>query len=167
MKEHIQKAKDWWSNLATRERRMVSIGGGLSFIFIFYQLMWSPYINYVNDLRDRLVSQQKTLAWMQAADIELSRSKNVNSRTPNKTTPIVLLSLLKKQINQFGLSQSLKQLKQSSTDSIEIQFQKVNFDKMISLLIETLDQQAVSITQMTVSADKDIGVVNANLILKS
>lgn len=166
MKEQIQKVKDWWSNLATRERRMVSIGGSLTFIFIFYQLLWSPYTVYVNDLRERIIVQQKTLAWMQAADAELSVSTAVNRPTAVKTTPIVLLSLIKKQINQFGLSQSLKQLKQNSSDSVEIQFQKVNFDKMISLIIDTLDEQAVTITQMTVNPDKGIGVVNANIILK-
>lgn len=166
MKEQIQKARDWWSNLATRERRMVSIGGSLSIIFLLYQI-WSPYIAYVGELRERVISQQKTLAWMQSADVELSGSKDVYSTTPIKTTPIVLLSLLKRQINQSGLSQSLKQLKQQSSDSIEMQFQKVNFDKLISLLIETQDQQAVTIIQMNVHPDKDIGVVNASVVLKT
>jgi type II secretory pathway component PulM len=106
---------------------------------------------------------------MQSADSEISMIEKQSPGTTGKpVSPVVLLSLLQKQIDAAGLGQNLTQLKQSSNASIEIHFQKVGFDKLSGLLIDAAKRYNVSVVQMSAAADNGTpGVVNADLILKS
>ncbi len=167
MKENILKIKEWWSGLASREKHAISIGGVLTATFIVYQWMLAPFYLYVADMRERIQSQEKLLVWMQAADADLAKAQQTSQGQGTKTTPIDLLSAMQKKITTAGLAQSLTQLKQANNDSIEIQFQKVSFDKMISLIIDTLKEQKVTITQMTVSTVTNTGSVNVTVVLKT
>jgi general secretion pathway protein M len=166
MKEHWLKLKEWWSSLASREKRMLSAGGSLTALFILYQWIWSPYMDMVTGMREHIESQQKVLEFMRTADAEIARNQGNAHPKGIKTSPIILLSLLQKQIVQAGLAQSLQQLKQASNDSVAIAFKKVDFDKMINLLIATMKEQNVALAQMSVNSENAQGMVNANLVLK-
>jgi general secretion pathway protein M len=163
------KVKEWWNTLATREKQVVAAGGTLLTVFIVYAGIWSPYVGRVSAMRGRIESEQKVLRWMQSADSEISMIEKQSPGTTGKpVSPVVLLSLLQKQIDAAGLGQNLTQLKQSSNASIEIHFQKVGFDKLSGLLIDAAKRYNVSVVQMSAAADNGTpGVVNADLILKS
>lgn len=167
MKENWIKAKEWWSTLAAREKAAMTAGVAAAILFIVYQWVWSPFLEHVNQMRKRIVSDQETLAWMQSADQEI---KKIESQAGSKTkavSPVELLSRIQKQINQAGLEQSLSQLKQASNDSIEVHFQKVDFEKLMALLVDILKQQSVSVTQFSViSSGESTGIVNADMIFK-
>ena len=72
---------------------------------------------------------------------------------------------MQKQIDQVGLRQSLKQLKEVNNGSIEMHFQAADFDKLMSLCITVVEKQNVSISQMSVLAGIP-GIVHADLVLK-
>ncbi|WP_172622693.1 type II secretion system protein GspM [Aquicella siphonis] len=161
------KAKEWWMSLAARERQAMTAAGALLVLFIIYQWIWSPYLEYVNQLRKRIASDQETLVWMQAADQEIQKIESQSKGKAKSSSPVALLSQIQKQINQAGLDQSLSQLKQASNDSIEVHFQKVDFEKLMTLLVKILKEQSVSVTQFSVTAsDETTGIVNADMIIK-
>lgn len=167
MKESWSKIKEWWSNLASREKKAVILGTFFLGVFIVYQFIWTPYVNHVAAIRMRIVKQQQTLEWMQQADKEVRKINSDAGKNKNKiTSPVILLGLLQKQINQDGLEQSLNQLKQASNDTIEMHFQKVEFNKLIRLLTAILKEGNVSINQMTAMSINTPGMVNADVILK-
>jgi type II secretory pathway component PulM len=161
-------AKEWWLALTPREKQTVSIGGSALAIFIIYAGIWSPYLNHVSTMRARIKSQQKLLLWMQAADQEINKIEKQSPGTSGKTiAPVVLLSLIKKQVDHAGLTENLTQLKQSSNAAIEMHFQKVGFDKLSSLLIAAAKQYNVAVVQMSVTAESTPGIVNADIVLKN
>ena len=167
MKEAWGKLKEWWLTLALREKQAVALGGALLGLFIFYQFMWMPYLHYVDAMRVRIKTQEKTLVWMQAADKEINKIESQSKNKSKSLTPVILLGFLQKQINQAGLEQNLTQLKQATNESIELHFQKVAFDKLIMFLIAVIREQSVMLTQMSVTTEKNIpGMVNADIILK-
>lgn len=166
MKESYAKAKEWWHNLAPRERLAVSIGGSLLGVFILYAGIFTPYLNAVDNMRNRIASDAKLLAWMQVANTEIQKYTKQNAPKSTNASPVSLLSFLQKKVSSSGMDQQLKLLKQSSNDSIELQLQKVEFDKFMSLLISVCKEQPVAINQMSVNNTNVSGVVNATVMLK-
>jgi type II secretory pathway component PulM len=166
MKESWAKLKEWWASLALREKRAVTLGGSLLGIFIVYQFIWTPYTNYIGEMRDRIQKNEKMLVWMQSADKEI---RKIEAQSKNQNKPValvVLLGLLQKQINTASLEQYLTLLKQASNESIEMHFQKVDFDKLMRLLTAIIKEHSVSISQMSAIALNEPGIVNADIVLK-
>lgn len=161
-----EKAKEWWSTLAPREKQAVTIGGSLLGLFILYQFIWSPYLDHIADLRNNIAAKQKSLLWIQAANKEIH---NIETKNPTQTTaisPVTLLGYLQDQVQSSGMAPNMTQLKQSSNDSIDIHFQKVEFDQLIKFLTKVCKEQRVSIAQMSATAEGTPGVVSADIILK-
>lgn len=166
MKEEWGKVKEWWLHLNLREKQAVFFGSIIVAIFILYQFIWSPYLEKVADMRQRIVTQQKNLLWMQSADKEIRDLQKHATKQQAVVSPVIFMSVMQKQIDNTGLSQYLTQLKQSTNDAVEVHFQKVEFDKLISLLMTVVKEQQVAVTQMSVVADSTPGIVNADIILK-
>ncbi|TAK75185.1 MAG: type II secretion system protein M [Gammaproteobacteria bacterium] len=165
MKEQWANAKIWWFNLASRERQAVMWGGAMVGIFIVYQWIWTPLVDHVALLRNRIHADKATLVWMEAADEAIKKGERQGQKK-QATSAVVMLSELQKEINQAGLGQSLAQLRQSGDDSIEMQFQKVEFDRLMKLLISVLKTKNATITQLSAIPDNVSGMVNAEVIVK-
>lgn len=166
MKAVWLKSKEWWANLAYRERQAVVFGGAAAAIFIAYQWIWTPYLGEVAILRKRMVTDQELVQWMQVTDQEIRQIENQTKAKPAVVSPVVFLGWMQKQIDQVGLRQSLKQLKEVNNGSIEMHFQAADFDKLMSLCITVVEKQNVSISQMSVLAGNMPGIVHADLVLK-
>jgi len=166
MKESWAKLKEWWANLAQREKQAVMAGSSLLGLFIVYQWMWTPYLDHIASMRERIASDQKTLLWMQSADQVLQKAENKSIAKNKPVTLVVFLSQMQKQVKQSGLEKFLTQLKQSSNDSIEVHFQKVEFEKLIKFLATVMKTYPVSISHMTLVAAESSGYVNADIVIK-
>lgn len=166
MKEHWQKAREWWIALSQREKQALTWGGVVLGVFILYQGIWAPLIDGAQAMRKRIVSQQKTLAWMRVADKALQKTEGQSKERNKSASPVVLLSFMQKQITEARLDSALTQLKQGSNETIEMHFQKVEFDRLVAMLAQAIKIQSVSIAQMTVMAEGTSGIVNADVILK-
>ena len=89
------------------------------------------------------------------------------SATKNKPVSIVVfLSQMQDKIKSAGLENTLTQLKQSANESIEMHFQKVEFDKLMSFLIAVMKEHPVSISRLSVAATDAPGVVSADIVMK-
>ena len=130
MNEWLNKFKQWWNNLAPREQQVVAMGSMLVGIFLFYVVIWGPYLGRIDVMRKHIQSEQKTLAWMTAADNKIKKLEGQTQNRAGALTPVALLSVLQKQIKEAGLDAALTNLKQSSSDTVEMHFQKVEFDKL-------------------------------------
>lgn len=166
MNEQWLKIKAWWTNLAKREQQAITFGALILGVFILYAGIWSPLVNHVDAMRKRVLSEQKLLLWMQAADKQIQQMKGQAKNKNHSLSPVVLLSDVRKLILQAGLEKNLTQLKQATNDSIEIHFQKVEFDRLVALLTAIVKEESVAITQMAASAEHTPGAVNADVVLK-
>lgn len=166
LKPHWEKVQAWWHTLELREKQAVAIGGSVLGIFLFYECIWSPYLNHINTMRTGIKTQEKTLLWMQAADKEISKMESHSINHGKSISPVTLLGYLQKQIQHAGLEGNMTQLKQASNDSIEMHFQKVEFDKLIKLLTQICKEQKVAISQMSANSENAPGIVNADAVIK-
>lgn len=166
IREYELKIKEWWANLAVRERKMLGIGGVIVFLLLIYLVFWSPLLEHIALMRAKIVANQQLLVWMQAADKEI-QNPNAQVALPAKiNSAVMLLNILRKGINQFGLEKGLTQLKQSGNETIEIHFQKVEFDQVVKFLLSVTKQYSITISQATIVAEGAAGVVNVDLFIK-
>ncbi len=165
MKEYWIKFKAWHAGLETRERRMANIGGAAIAFAIFYFGIWSPFLGRVSDLRARIGSEQKMLAWMKSADEKISQLSTESGGTRRSTTPVAMLALLQNQVNQAGMKDALSSMKQADNDSIQLEFKNVSFDQLMKLLIGVMKSSNVTIKQFSAIAENTPGMVSAAVML--
>lgn len=166
MRETLEKSKERWAALSVREKQAVLLGGSLLLIFLVYELMWSPALNHIQDMRKRIATDQKTLVWMQSADKTMQNAGNLSAMKMKAVSLVVFLGQIQDRVKQSGLESTLTQLKQSANESIEMHFQKVEFDKLISFLVATMKEHPVAISRFSVVATDAPGVVNADIVMK-
>ena len=164
MKELWAKINEWWIQLGLRERRMVLLGSVVLSVFIIYEWIWSPFLEYVNQMRNRMVTEQKTLNWMQAADKQIQKLGKSSQTKLN--SPVQLLSHIQKQINHAHLDSYLTLLKQDSKESVSIHFQRVEFESLMNLLIVMMKEKQIIISRLTLTAVDMPGYVNADIVVK-
>lgn len=158
--------KEWWNNLALREKQMLSLGIFFVGLFLIYLLLWSPLDNKVAAIRNQIKRNQELLNWMKEADKRVQILEKAPQQKPIAPVSGSLLSIIQKQINRTPLVSSLTQLHQVDNDSVQLTFQKVDFDQLMRWLIQ-LSQQGIVITQMSVTPSANPGVVTTDIILKN
>src|SRR3990167_1640892 len=164
MQDKIKLLKDRWQQLSLREQKALRFSGLLIVIFMIYQFMWSPFLQQVAMMRERIKSDEKILAFMQQTDRAIKEEESKITPNNRLSSPALLLSFLQKQIVQAGLQHNLGQLKQASHDTIEMHFQSVEFDKLMQLLLLVIKEQHLMITQMSAVTEGTPGIVNVDII---
>lgn len=165
MKEYWVKFKEWHAQLELRERRMVNIGGAALAFAIFYFGIWSPFLHRVDNMRNTISSEQKTLAFMKEADVKIKQLAGESSGARQTNTPVTMLALLQEQVNAAGMKDALTQMKQAGNEGIQMQFKNVSFDHLMKLLITVMKTSNVTVTQFNAVAEGAPGFVNASLML--
>jgi type II secretory pathway component PulM len=157
--------KQWWLNLSLREQQTVGIGGIATIILLVYISVWLPLDNKIMSMRHKVQQNQQLLAWMQAADKQLQESNRMSSMSTH--LPASLLSTAQKQIKQSSIAKQLSQLRQSDSDSVQLSFKQVDFDKLITWLTDSWHQQGLTLSQFTIAPSETPGIVSADIQLKS
>lgn len=158
--------KEWWLNLSLREKQTVSIGAIALLILLIYAFIWSPLDGNVSAMRKQIQRNEELLAWMQATDKQIQALENHTQKSTSHSSGS-LLSMVQNQINESPLATQLSQLRQSESDSVQLSFKQVDFDKLITWLTESLHSGGIVVSQITVTPSESPGIVSAELILKS
>jgi general secretion pathway protein M len=157
--------KDWWQNLALREKQMLAAGTIVVLLFLCYAIIWSPFVNKITSMRKQIQHNQELLNWMQDAD---KRMTNLVKSSKNHSTQLTgsLLSTMQGAINKSIFAQHVTQLRQADNDSVQLDLQKVDFDQLIILLTKLSNQYGLIITQMTATPTGAPGEVMASIVVK-
>ena len=156
--------KEWWNNLAVREKQTLLAGSILVMIFVVYTFIWTPLAESIQLQREKIQSNQALLAWMQQADQQLQHPQSQTLRA-KKTYTGSLLSFIQSQINKTELETLLTELKQSENDTVQLRFKEVNFDKLIIWLVTLAQDYHLSVVRMAVTPTTTIGIVNADIVI--
>lgn len=157
--------KERFNQLSKREKKITVASGVLIMVVIIYFGLYSPLVSHVHALRNQIQQDQTVLAFMQQADQTINQV-NVGRHKNKPESTMMLLSILQKQINEASLNLALIQLKQGTGETVAMRFQKVEFDKLMRLLLMVTKQQAVTIEQLSAKTNRDLGLVDAEVVLK-
>ncbi|OAD22074.1 General secretion pathway M protein [Candidatus Thiomargarita nelsonii] len=96
--------KQWFKQLAPRERRALMIGAIALGGILGYFMLWTPFVTARTQLENIVAAQKATLHWMQTAAFKVQQLRQ-QSRTP-PAHKASLLSL----IDQSTLAQARKRI---------------------------------------------------------
>jgi len=158
--------KEWWSNLAIREKQFLLLGGCLCALFLIYYGILSPIQTKTTQLRERLQRNQALLAWMQQADAQLSISPGISQSNMQTVLTSSLIGTIQSQLQLSPINSQLKQLRQGENNSILLSFNQVDADELLGWLMHLSKTVGITIAQLTISKESTEGTVKANLVLK-
>lgn len=149
--------KSYWVNLSERDRLVLSVGGLVVLVYLFYLLIYAPLTGAVEAQSNVWIEKQETLAWMKRQSKVRPQSKRVDRN---------LLSLLSTQLKQTSFSQFPYQLQQSGSDHVQLSFDNVPYVNFLTWLRKLNQRYTMSISELTVSRTETTGVVKLNVVVE-
>lgn len=157
--------KEWWLQLSASEKQKVLIGLALGFSLIIYFCLWQPLDQTVTSLRSQVSRQQELWAWMQEMDQKINTTQHTQMSEAHEGKSF--LGTLQTLLNKSPIAHQVNDLRQIDNDAIQIRFNQVSFDEMMSWLIRLSKTVSLQINEVSIKATSVSGVVDAEIVLHS
>ena len=131
----LNNIKTWWFNLAERERKMLSVGGVVVGVLLFYTIIWGPSFSVVSMYETRVNTQRSLLQYLQAAKMQIQQYQTQGIQVVS-TSHGNLLTTVEQSATQHHLTTFLKQVEQAQANHVTATFEKVPFDQCMEWLQE-------------------------------
>jgi general secretion pathway protein M len=158
--------KNWFAQLAPRERLTLILGAAVAVPLLLYVLVWGPLSREVDALETRVVEQQETLTWMQSAAAEVRQLRATGRQAPPESTGGSLLSIVNQSAQRMQLSGSIQRMNPQGDQGIELQLTGVAFDRFVRWLGELETTHGISVTSLSLSRATAPGQVDVRLTLE-
>lgn len=152
--------KTYWDTLNLRERWMLGVGGVFCFFVLLYWLILAPLSNAVQDKSRQLIEKRDTLVWMQQV-----RHQRETAKAPLSLTSSKLLSVLAAQLKSTSFRRFPYQLQQTGSGDIQLTFDRVPYNALVTWLWSVNKRYAFTIKQFTAERTDTSGVVNAMVVI--
>lgn len=156
--------KAWWETLSRREHLMVTGGAALTLALLLYVLAWQPFQASHRRLRQSVAEQRAELAAMRKMAEEIRRLGEAGS-APSPVNGRSLLTLVDQTARAAGLGAALKRVSPQGENRFGIQFDAVEFDKLLPWLGKLEREHRIVIINLSVDRAA-AGRVNARLIVQ-
>lgn len=157
--------KEWWTNLALREKQIVFFGGIFCFLLFFYILIWLPFTNHISNLRHKIQQNHKLLTWMQEASQQIFKLEK--NSTHEKISATSILSLLQNEISKSPFAKHITKLRQADSSSVQFSLQKIDFDALITWLILLSKNDGLIVAVISLTPADKAGLVSGEITLRS
>ncbi len=154
--------KNYWTQLNNRERWMVALAVIVAVVYLNYILIFSPLKNAVDNKTKQLIEKVDTLKWMKKT--KLQHHAVGNKKTLNNSQ---LLTLLADRLKEDELKRFPYQIQQTANGDIQLSFNEVPFNRLITWLRELNKQYAMSIRQLNAERRDTSGMVKLYLIISA
>jgi len=156
--------KAWWEGLSSRERLLVAGGATLTLVLLLYVIAWQPFQASHRRLRQSVAEQRVELTAMQQMAREIKQLGGSSGKPP-ATEGRSLLTLVDQTARAAGLGAALKRVTPQGEDRLGVQFDAVEFDKLVPWLGALERDHRIVIVNLSVDR-ATAGRVNARLIVQ-
>ena len=156
--------KAWWESLSSRERLLTGGGAMLVLALLLYALAWQPFQASHRRLRQSVAEQRAELAAMRQMAEEIKRLDGSGGKPP-VADGRSLLTLVDQTARAAGLGAALKRVTPQGEDRLGVQFDAVEFDKLVPWLGALERDHRIVIVNLSVDRAA-AGRVNARLIVQ-
>jgi len=156
--------KTWWGNLSSRERLLTAGGALLTLALLLYALAWRPFQASHRRLQQSVVEQRAELAAMRQMAEEIKRLDGSGGKPPTADGRS-LLTLVDQTARAAGLGAALKRVTPQGADRLGVQFEAVEFDKLIPWLGALERDHRIAIVNLSVDR-ATAGRINARLVVQ-
>jgi len=156
--------KAWWEGLGGRERLLTAGGAMLVSALLLYALAWQPFQASHRRLRQSVAEQRVELTAMQQMAREIKQLGGSSGKPP-ATEGRSLLTLVDQTARAAGLGTAIKRVTPQGEDRLGVQFDAVEFDKLVPWLGALERDHRIVIVNLSVDRAA-AGRVNARLIVQ-
>jgi type II secretory pathway component PulM len=160
----MQKLKNWFFSLQTRERLMVTAGAVIAVVAAIYVLGLAPFYTAIGERAERVARKEGDLAWMRSAAGEMTV---LNATSAVRAAPGAesLVVLIDRAARECGLGAALTGQTPNGADAIRVRLESAEFDKLMVCLGNLQQVHAISVESATIDRTATPGLVNASLVL--
>lgn len=158
--------KDWWANLAERERLFLAGAGAVLALALFYLLAWEPLFEAREELEQAVAAQRKTLQWMQEAAGEVRMLRQQAGPGALQGRNRSLLSVLDQTATQAGVRDHIDRMEPEGGNGVKLWLDDAPFDPLVRWLERLERHYGVHVTRATIAATDQTGLVDARLTLE-
>ncbi|MFN3579303.1 MAG: type II secretion system protein GspM [Pseudomonas sp.] len=157
---------DWWAGLAQRERIVLMVGSGLLGLIVVWLMVVEPVIERKASLRENVASLSADFNWMQQVSTEVRRRQSMQgSGQAGGVGAGSVLTLVEVSANASGIKSAMERV-QPEGQGARLWFDSVGFDPLVSWLAELEQRQGLKISQLSIDAGNEPGVVSARVLVE-
>jgi len=154
--------REWFANLAERERLIVGIGGVLAAVIVVWGLIWAPLRSGATDLREAIEEKRALLVDLQRAEA-LPSPGNAIARGGDSSSLVVLVD---RTAQTMGLAGSFTRTRPDGPDAISVSFTNAPFDNIVNWLITLEQSDSISVESASFNGARSRGLVSGQLLLR-
>lgn len=154
-----------WMQLKLRERFFVIAGMVFVVVLVVEFFVWSPLVQARDRLQSQVHAQQQMLLWMHHASRRIRTLKAAGFRELHATQENLLVTA-EQSLQQQKLSRYLSGVQQPQPRQLNLTFNKIPFDTMMTWLQMLWTDHAINVQAITVKRVAP-GQVTAKIILKN
>ncbi len=153
----------WYSNLAERERRVVTLGAAAGVVLVLLAIIL-PLNRNIAQARQRITTKQGDLAFIQNAAPQLAAAGPGSGEAATGESLVVLID---SSARESGLGKSLSSSQATADKGLRIRLENVPFDALVAWLARLSQSHGVRVESAEIEAAGEPGLVNAGLLLKA
>jgi general secretion pathway protein M len=154
-------AMRWYQGRDAQERPIIAGLAALILLALLWLLIWNPLAQWQETSQNRYVNAQTTWDWIQANE---SKARQLASSKAGSGQQRSLLPIITRVANSHSLT--LNRLQPESDGGVSVVIQAQSFNAMLQWLDELQRQHNVSIQRVSLDAEGNPGLVNAQLRLQ-
>ena len=124
-------------------------------VYLFYLVIYSPLTSAVANKTALLQDKRDTLAWMQ----KIQQHYRQTSKTAQAIDNSKLLFLIASELGKPVFSAFTYQMQQTGEDDIQLSFEKIPYNALITWLWETTHQYTIHIKELHIEHTETPGIV--------
>ncbi|MBK6727489.1 MAG: type II secretion system protein M [Xanthomonadales bacterium] len=155
----------WWSALAERDRRFLSIGAAIVALLLFWALWFDPLRVARASLADSVQQGEADLVYMQAAAQRLATLQSGGSASVFDRGGRSLLALADASAREAQLANALKRIEPVSSGRVAVSLEAASFDAMAGWLEQLQQRYGVRAEEFSINRAAGIGQVDARVVL--
>lgn len=157
----MESLRQWYSGLAPRERRFVSIGACAALVIVFLMGVL-PLARSAAALEQRVATKRADLAWMRSVAPALASAGPVSGTADSQESLVVTVDRTAREAN---LGEALTRSEPAGSGGQRIQLEKARFDVLVAWLARLRQQHGIRVVAATIERADEPGLVSATLEL--
>jgi len=151
--------------LTSRDRRVLLIGIIILSLTLIYFIGLEPFIESHQQLKNKVLAEQKNLLWMQQAATEVQRLRQQAVPLTAKSSSQSLFALIDTSIAQSSLNKINKRIEPKNEQELHISFDEVSFTQLIQWLAQLYQQYQIQVSMILLERQQRPDTVKSHITL--
>lgn len=156
--------REWFDNLAPRERWIVSAGAIVFVLMMYFLMIWDPLSQKSVRLHADLDEARELVTFMQSTRQQVAQLGG-NSAGASRASGRSLLSDVDSSSKRSGLGDKIKRIQPEGQTSVRLWIEGVSFEQLLTWMNQLQSQMGIVLSDGSLDRDDLAGTVKARLTL--